>query len=329
MRRIVTGATPAALGVLVAAGVAVSASSAAAQSSFPSKPVRFIVVVAAGGGADFVGRLVAERLTPRLGEAVIVENKTGAGGNIATEYVARSPADGYTLLLTTNSHTMNPLIYKQPGYELKDFVPVIELCEGPSVLVTSTDSPFKTLKDVVDAARAKPGSLSYGSSGIGLPVHIATELFKQAANIDMVHIPFRGAGQSVQAAIGGQVPLVMSSISAAMPHILAHKLRPLAITGATRWPSLPDVPTMIESGYPGVVNTIWLGILAPQGTPPDVVARLNREIAAVLQTPDIAERMSKTGMAPVGKSPEAFAAMLKADQAANEKIAAQIGLKAD
>jgi tripartite-type tricarboxylate transporter receptor subunit TctC len=299
-----------------------------AQSTWPTRPVRVVIMVAAGGGADNVGRFIADRLTGRLGQAVVVENKTGAGGNIGTEFVARAPADGYTFLLTTNSHTLNPLIYQRAGYEKSDFASVIELCEGPIVLATAVKFPWKSLKDVVDEAKAKPGTLAYGSSGIGLPVHIAAELFKQAANIDLVHVPYKGAGQSVADAIGGQVPLVMASLSAVSPHIQTEKLRALGITGSTRWANAPDIPTMAEQGYP-VNQMTWLGILAPRGTPQPIVERMNREINAVLALPEVKERLLAQGFAPVGKSPADFDAMLDAETELHRKLVARLGLKAE
>ena len=299
-----------------------------AQTAWPTKPVRIVIMVAAGGGADNVGRFIADRLTGRLGQAVIVENKTGAGGNIGTEYVARSAPDGYTFLLTTNSHTLNPLIYQRAGYEKSDFVPVIELCEGPIVLATAVRFPYRSLKDVVDAAKARPGSLAYGSSGIGLPVHIAAELFKQAADIDVVHVPYKGAGQSVADAVGAQVPLVMASLSAVSPHIQSERLRALGITGASRWPNSPDIPTMAEQGYP-VMQMTWLGILAPRGTPGPIVERMNREINAILDLPDVRERLLAQGFAPAGKTPADFDAMLDADMELNRKLVAKLGLKSE
>ena len=318
------------LAALFAVMVALPSTNAYSQASYPSKPVRFVVVVAPGGGADAVGRILAARLSPKFGQSVVVENRTGAGGNIASEHVARSASDGYTLLLTSNNHNVNPLIYQRPGYDArKDFIPVVQLTQGPSVLVTPPDSGFNSLTELVDTARAKPKSLSYGSSGIGLPTHIATEMLKQAANIDIVHVPYKGAGLSLQDVLGKQIPLVMSSLSAAMPHIQAEKLRPLAMTGPTRWPSLPDVPTIAESGYPSVVSLVWLGILAPSGTPLSIVVQLNREIVAALSAPDIRDRITALGAVPVGGSPADFEAMLKADYEANEKIVARSGLKVD
>ena len=301
-----------------------------AQSRYPDRAVRLVATAAAGGGVDAIGRLIGEQLSHRLKQPVVVDNKGGAGGNIASQHVANSPADGYTLLLTSNSHTLNPLIYKNAGYHaIKDFMPLIKLSDGPEVLVTAADSLFKTLKDVVDASKAKPRSLSYGSSGIGGPVHMAMELLMSSANIDVVHAPYKGTGPSLQDALGGQIPLVMASATAAMPLIQSGKLRPLVLTGAVRIPSLPQVPTVVELGYPAAVHTAWVGIFAPTGTPPAIVTLLNREIAAVLAMPEIAQRFKDLATLPVGGTEAEFRTMVNADQALHEKLVARLGLKAD
>ena len=300
------------------------------SQAYPSKPVRFIVIVAPGGGLDATARHIAARLGPRLGQQVLVENRSGAGGNIAAQFVAHSAPDGYTLLLTSNGHTLNPLIYATPGYDpQKDFVPVMEITEGPVVLVTQPNAPFRTLKDVVDAARAKPDSLSYAHGGLGLPPHIAMEMFKQAANVQIANVAYKGAGPAVQDALGGHVPLAMLSLAGATPHIAAGRLRALASSGATRWPTLPDVPTIAELGYPDVVYLNWQGIFAPAGTPPEIVARLQREIVAVLAEDEVKEFLIGIGAAPVNSNPSDFDAMLKADYVANQKIVNKLKLKVD
>jgi tripartite-type tricarboxylate transporter receptor subunit TctC len=300
------------------------------QAAYPSKPVKLVLITPPGGGADSIGRIVAERLGAAMGQAVLPENRAGAGGNIASQYVAQAPADGYTLLLTANNHNVNPRIYKDAGYDARrDFVPVIQLSEGPSVLLTQPASPFKTLKDVVDAARAKPRQIAYGSAGFGQPVHIAMELLIEAARIELVHIPYKGAGPALTDALGGQIPLVMSSLSGATPHIAAGKLRALAVTGDVRWPALPEVPTMAELGYPKATHWLWLGILAPAATPAAIVERLNREINLVLADPAIRDRILALGTAPVGGSPAAFGKKLQADYEAVDELVARTGMKVE
>lgn len=299
--------------------------------TFPSKSVRIVTGYAAGGGADIVARLLAEQVGPKLGQQILVENRTGAGTNIASQFVARAAADGYTLLFTSNNHNLNAMIYASPGYDpVKDLIPVILVSEGPSLLATHPSTPFRSIQTLVDAARTKPGGLSYGSSGVGTPVHMAMELFKLAAGIDIAHVPYKGAGQSVVDAVGGHIPLVIGSIAAMKQHIDADKLRPLAVSTRTRSSSLPEVPTMAEAGFPDAVHTIWMGIVAPAGTPPDVVARLYREFAAALQLPAVRERLDKIGLpAAATSSPQDFEAQLKADFATSRKLVAHLKLKVE
>jgi tripartite-type tricarboxylate transporter receptor subunit TctC len=311
--------------------LAIVAPPASAQAdSYPSRPIRFIVIVAPGGGLDATARRLATRLSAKLGQQVIVENKVGAGGNIATQYVAKSPPDGYTFLLTSNGHTLNPLIYATPGYDWqKDFVPVMEITEGPVVIVTQPTSPYKTLKDVVDTARANPGKLSYAHGGLGLPPHIAMEMLNQAANVDIVNVAYKGAGPAVTDTLGGHVPLAILSLAGATPFIESGQLRALASSGAARWPTLPNVPTIAELGYPDVVYLNWQGIFAPVGTPPEIVARMQKEVSAVLAEPEVKDFLIGIGAAPVESNPTAFDAMLKADYLANQKIVNKLKLKVD
>ena len=314
----------------VAALMMLCASLAHGQATYPAKPIRLVLVVAAGGSADSVGRIVAERLAPALGQPVLVENRGGAGGNIASQLVAKAAPDGYTLLLTANNHNVNPRIYKDAGYDpRRDFMPVVQLSEGPSVLVTQPTSQFTTLGQLVEAARAQPRKIAYGSAGFGQPVHIATELFMAASRIQLVHVPYKGAGPALQDALGGQIPLVMSSLAGAMPHILAGKLRALAINGDTRWPALPDVATMAELGYPAATHWLWLGIVAPANTPAAIVDRFNREVDLVLRDAAIRDRLLALGTAPIGGSPAAFAKKLDADFNAVEELVARTGMKAE
>jgi tripartite-type tricarboxylate transporter receptor subunit TctC len=307
------------------------ASPHAHAQAYPAKPVRIVTGYAAGGGADIIARLLAEQIGPKLGQSVIVENRTGAGTNIASQFVARAAPDGYTLLFTANNHNLNAMIYANPGYDpVKDLIPVIQISEGPSLLAAHPGTPFRSLKDVIEAARAKPRGFSYGSSGVGTPVHMAMELLKISAGVDIVHIPYKGAGQSVIDAVGGHIPLVIGSIAAMKQHIDTDKLRPLAVSTRKRSPSLPDVPTMAESGFADAVHLIWLGIVAPTGTPPDIVARLYREFAAVLQLPGVRERLDKIGLPAAETSgPRDFEAMLRADFATSQKIVTHLNLKAD
>ena len=299
-------------------------------AAYPTKPVRFVVVTAPGGGLDVVGRIVADRLSRSFAQTVIVENRPGAGGNIASEYVAKGNNDGYTLLETTVNHHINSFIYKNPGYHpRKDFVAVVQLTEAPSVVVVNAQSPHRTFKDLLTAARAQPGKIVYGSGGNGQPTHVAMEMFKKAANIDFTHVPYKGGGPATMDLIAGQIPMAMSALPGMSQHLQSGALRVLAVTSEKRWPTLPDAPSIAESGYPGYSHMTWIGLLAPTGTPRDIILRLNKEVAAILMNPEVRQRIMTLGALPVGNSPAEFEAMLKADYEATQKLVAQIGLRVD
>jgi tripartite-type tricarboxylate transporter receptor subunit TctC len=313
--------------LIVAVGLA-GTHFAHAADPYPSKPIRIMVIVAPGGSADAVARLLAENLTARLGQSVIVENRPGAGGNIATQTVARAAADGYTLLLTANNHTINPSLFANAGYSIKDFVPVAQLMEGPSVFAVPADSPFQTLQDVLEEARKKPGQVSYGSAGVGIPSHIAGETLEKAAGVDLSHVPYRGSGPSLVDAIAGHLPLVCASLVAAMPHIESGKLRALAVTSLTRWPSTPGIPAASES-LPGYQHMTWLGLFAPREVPEEVVIRLNREVNAVLAQDEVRERVRHLGGEVMQKSPGEFATMIEKDFDESSQLVKEAGLRAE
>ena len=307
-----------------------TASIAQQTPEFPSKLVRIVCVNAPGGGLDIIGRVVADRLTKIIGQSVIVENRAGAGGNIASEYVARAPADGYTLLETTNNHNINAFIDKNPGYNpRRDFVAVTQLTEAPSVIVAGAQTSYRSLKDLIAAARAQPGKIAYASGGSGQPTHIAGEMFKKTANIDLVHVPYKGGGPATLDLVAGQVPVGMSALPSVRPHIQDGKLRALAVTSDKRWPTLPDTPSVAETGYPGYLHMTWIGILAPTGTPAAIIARLNKDIAAVLASADVRQRIITLGAEPVASTAAEFDAMLKAEYEATAKLVSEIGLKVD
>ena len=316
------------LRVALAASLAFGAIAAHADA-FPTKPLKIVVIVAPGGSADGVARLVAEHLGPRLGQPVVVENRPGAGGNIATQTVAQSAPDGHTLLLSANNHTINPSLFANAGYTIDQLVPVAELMEGPSVLAVATDSRFKSLQDVIEEAKKKPGQISFGSAGVGIPNHIAGEMLKKAAGIDMVHVPYRGSGPSMVDAIAGHLPVVSSSLVAAMPHLESGKLRALAVTSGKRWPSAPDIPAAAEFGLPGYAHMTWLGLFAPKGVPDDIVARLNREVNAVLALAEVRERVRKMGGEVMQKDAAEFDAMIRKDAASSAALVKEAGLKVE
>ena len=298
--------------------------------TYPRKPVRFVVVTAAGGGLDVVGRIVADRMTRTWGQTVIVENRPGAGGNIASEYVARGLNDGYTLLETTNNHNLNSFIYTKPGYDpRKDYMPVVQMTEAPSVVVVNAQSPYRGLKELIAAIRAAPGKIVYAHGGNGQPTHVAMEAFKAVAKLDIPPVVYKGGGPATLDLLSNQVPLSMAALPGMSQHLQSGALRALAITSPKRWPILPDVPTVAESGFAGYQHMTWIGLLAPVGTPQAVVLKVNKAVADALATPEVRQRILTIGALPVGKSPEEFAAMLNADYEATAKLVAQIGLKVD
>jgi tripartite-type tricarboxylate transporter receptor subunit TctC len=301
---------------------------AAAQAKYPDKPIRIVVIVAPGGSADAMARILSEKMSARMGQPVVVENKPGAGGNIAAEHVARATPDGYTLLLTANNHTLNPFLYDKANYAAKDFQAVSELMRGPSVLVTATSAPFNTLGEVIALARAPAAKLSYGSQGIGTPAHIAGELLKQAAQIDILHVPYKGGGPAITAAISGEVPLAITSLVAAMPHIKGGRLKAIAVTSSQRWKTAPDIPAAAET-VPGYSHMTWLGLLAPRATPQPIIDTLNREVGVVLNAPEVRERVQMLGGEPIGGSSAAFEQMLSTEVANTRALIKASGIQAE
>jgi tripartite-type tricarboxylate transporter receptor subunit TctC len=295
-----------------------------------TRPIRIVVIVAPGGSADLVARLLAEKLTSVSGRTYIVDNKPGAGGNLATEFVAQAPADGNTLLITTNNHTINPAIYAKVGYDpLKDFAPVMLIGRGPSVIAVHPSVKANTLQELLALARSKPGSLSYGSGGIGNPGNIQGELLKSLAHIDMVHVAYRGAGPAMADAVAGQIPVVFGSVASALPFMKAGKLRVLGVTSAKRTQLAPELPTIAEAGVPGYEYDLWWGILAPQKTPAAIVQQQNADLAKVMAMPEVREKLLANGIEPVGGSTSDFEQMLKADVEASYRLAKSANIKAE
>lgn len=303
--------------------------SAAAHAAWPERPIRIVIPSSPGGSADALGRLVGERLGRALGQPVIIENRGGGGGNIATENVAKAAPDGYSLLMTGNNHPLNVLLFARAPYKLEDFVPVIELTRGPSVFVAAKKAPFSTLQQLISQAKAKPDSIAFGSPGIGLPSHIAFELFQHDQAIKLVHAPYKGSGPSLADVMGGQIPLVTSTLAAAMPNITAGKVQALAVTSAKRWPSLPDVPTVAEITGTPYRHLTWLGILAPRGTPAAVVTKLNTEFNKALQDPELRRALATMGTDPVGGSAEDFGKMIDRELESSKALIRDAGLRAD
>ena len=297
--------------LLVMVAVAVLAGPAAAQN-YPNRPIKFVVPYPPGGGTDVVARIVNEPLATELGQPIIIDNRGGAAGNLGTDIVAKAPADGYTVLFTLSSHTINPKLYEKLPFDVEhDFVPVSLVALIPQILVVNPSVPITSVKELIAYAKANPGKLNYASVGIGSPGHIAGELFKLKTGIDMVHVPYKGGGPAVVDTIGGQVQLLFVSMPAAWQHVKSGRLRALAVTSAKRSVTAPDVPTIAESGVPDFVVDSWYGALAPAKTPPAVVAKLTAAFTKVLENPQVKERLLAQGAEAAPLPPPEFDRMMK------------------
>ena len=304
---------------IVAAAVAF-AGGAAAQT-YPSKPVRIVVPFAAGGAVDTLARMTGNKLSESMGQPVIIENRPGAGGNIASDVVAKSAPDGYTILQTTNGQAISPSLYRSLPYDAaKDLVPVTQLVSSGLVLVASTKVPATSLKELIALAKSKPGQLNYGTTGVGNPLHLTMEMLKRAAGIDMVAVPYRGDAPLNAALIAGQVDAAVLPIATSRGNIEAARIRGLAVTTAKRNPALPNLPTIAEAAIPGFDSGSWQGFFVAAGTPPEIVARIQQETAKALQSPDIQKRQAVVGNVTVGSTPQEFAALFKADMAKFARI---------
>jgi tripartite-type tricarboxylate transporter receptor subunit TctC len=293
------------------------AAPSAAQDKWPSKPITYIVPFAAGGTTDVLARVIASKLGPALGASVIVDNKPGAGGNIGSDYVAKSAPDGYTILGgTISSHAINVSLYPNMPYDpIKSFEPVTLIGTLPNVLVVNASSAYHNLKDLIAAAKAKPEALTFGSSGNGTSQHLSSELFQSMTGARMLHIPYKGSAPAMQALLGQQVDLVFENILAAVPLIQSGKLRALGVTSSKRASSLPDVPSLAEAGLPGYEIVSWQAVFAPAGTPQPIVQRLAAEIGKIINEPDVKSRLAGLGVEPSGAGPAELAALQKSEVA--------------
>ena len=313
---------------LVAVGLAAWATAPALAQDYPSKPVRIIVPFAPGGSADVFGRFIAQRLQESLGQTFIVDNRPGAGSVIGTDAVAKSAPDGYTLLLMSNTHTVNEsLIPNKPFQLMRDFVPIAPINASDLVLVAKPGLAANTLPELIKAAKAKPGDMSYASSGPGTPYHMAGELFKSMAGISMVHIPYKGSAGARSDVLGGQVEMMFDAIPTMAEYIKAGKVKALATTGKQRAATLPNVPTMAESGVPGYEATIWLGLMAPKGTPAAIVTRLNAEVGKVTSNPEVRRAWAAQGTAAMTMGVDEFTRYLNDDIAKWARIVKISGAK--
>jgi len=299
--------------------------------TWPSRPIRFTVPLPPGGANDLLARVFAERLQANLGQPVVVENKPGAGGNVGTEFVAKQPADGYSLLLSSNTHVLNVSFFAKLPYDpIRDFEPVTLVATIPFVLTVNSNLPVHDVKEFLAYARSHPGS-TYATAGIGTPHHLGAELLRTMTGIEITHVPYKGAAFLVPALLTGEVTFSVASISSLVPHFKSGKLRALAVASETRTPLLPDVPTIAEAGpLPGYAIDVWFGVLAPAGTPRPIVDRLNAEINRVLQDPQVVkERLNTVGLSPVGTTPERYMEIMKADLVKYAKITKDAGIKPD
>jgi tripartite-type tricarboxylate transporter receptor subunit TctC len=334
MHRVVTTAALPGLAVIrlaLAGLLAVALAPSSARADYPDRPIRIIVPYTPGGTVDVLARMIGPKLTEAWGQPVVIENRPGAGGNIGADFVAKSPADGYTLFLSTNAPlTINVALYKSVKYDpLKDFAPIIVAGENALLLVANPSVPANSLKELIALAKAKPGELSAGTSGLGTTAHLSLEQFNKLAGVKLTHIPYRGGAPSVQAAVAGEVPLTFTDIVPAVPLVRDGRLRALATTGARRAGVAPDVPTMAEQGLAGFNIVAWVGLVAPAGTPKDIVTKLNREVLKALNEPDLRGKLVAMGIDPIGNSPEEFSELLRTDVPRWKTIVTEAGITLD
>ncbi len=308
-----------------------AAAAQAVAQGYPAKPVKVVVPYPPGGGNDTLARLFAIKLSERMGQQFVVENRPGAGAMIGTEAAAKSPPDGYTILLSSiATHALSPNLYARVPYDpIRDFAPITLLGIAPTVLVVNNDLPAKDLAGLIAAAKAKPGSLAYASGGNGTPPHINGEVFKSVAGVDLLHVTYKGGGPALIDLMAGRVQVMLDTAASAMPHVRSGKLRALAISASKRSPEYPDLPTFAEAGLPQYDTNAWYSMHAPAGTPPEVVRRLNAELVAILKDPDVLARFKQLTTDPVGNTPEEFAVFVKAELDKYARIIKAAGIRLD
>ncbi len=304
--------------------------SAPAATGYPEKPIRFILGFPAGGGSDILARVIGQKLADAWGQQVVIDNRPGAGGNIAAEIAARSAPDGYTIYMgTSSSHAINVSLYRKLGYDPeKDFAPVSLIASAQNILVVHPSVPAKSVREFIAFAKQRPGQLSYASTGIGTAAHLAAELFKNMAGVDIVHVPYKGPA-AVTDVISGQVHLTFGRIAVVLPHVKSGRLRALAVTGARRSVLLPDLSTVAESGLPGFEVSPWFGVLVPTGTPSPIITKLNAGITGILKDPGVRERLAGEDFEPVISTPEQFASHIRAETMKWAKVIRAAGITAD
>ena len=323
--------TLALLACALASATLPAANAQAPAASWPSKPIRWVVPFPPGGAMDAIARTLGEKAGKTLGQPFVIENKPGAGGNIGADFVAKQPGDGYTLMITSIGMATNKPLYGKLSYDpIKDFAPVSLLAVVPNVLVTNATQPdVKTAKDVIAAARKAPGKLTYASAGNGTSIHLAGEVFTSLAQVDMLHVPYKGSGPAVSDLLGGQVNYMFDSITSARPHIESGKLRALGLTTAKRSKSLPNVPTLAEAGLPGYEVSPWFAVFMPAATPKDIVAKVNAALLEAMNDPDVVKRFETIGAEPVGSTPEEMAQHQARESERWTKLIQERGIKLD
>jgi tripartite-type tricarboxylate transporter receptor subunit TctC len=315
---------------LIAAAALMAASCAAGAQGYPAKPIRIIVPFSAGGAADLLTRMVGQRLQEAWGQGVIVENRTGANGNIGMEAVAKAAPDGYTLLQAPNGNVVvNPNLFAKLPYEIKDFAPITMIAKVENILVVNPGVPAKSVRELVTLAGAQPGKLSFVSPGVGSQAHLGGELLKLAAKIDIVHVPYKGVGPALNDLIGGQVTMMFAALPSALPHIKSGKLRALGLASLQRSAALPDMPTVAEQGFPGLEAVSWYSLLAPAGTPREIIDRVQGEVARMLAQPETREKLAGIGATAVGNTPEQFAAMIREESARYAELFKKANIRAE
>jgi tripartite-type tricarboxylate transporter receptor subunit TctC len=316
-----------ALRAACAALLAAAAAGTLAQG-YPGKPVRVVVPSSAGGGTDIVARIIAPRLSERLGQQIVIDNRPGAGTMIGIEVAAKSPPDGYTLLVAPSTLALNPAVYKKVPYDaLRDFAPITQIVGSTSIIVVHPSIPVKTVKELIAFARARPGQMNYASAGSGTYPHMTMELFNSTAGVKMVHIPYKGTAPAMIDMLAGHISVMAATVLTGMPQIRAGRLRPLGITSLARSAAAPEIPTVAESGLPGFESVQWYGALVPAQTPKEIVARLHGEMTRVLQMPEVRERFLADGTDPVGNTPDEFGRYIRDETVKWAKVAREAGIK--
>lgn len=290
--------------------------------NYPSRPIRFIVPFSAGGSNDIIGRIVSDKLHEAAGQTVVVDNRGGAGGFIGTDAVIRSPPDGYMLMIgATSTMAANPSLYVSKNFDpTRDLTAVMQIATGPFVLAVPSSLPIKSVKDLIALAREKPGTINFGSSGVGSSLQLTAELFKSMAKIDILHVPYKGLAPALVDLVAGRIQIVFSDMAGLLPYVQSGSLRALAVTSAERWPDLPEIPSMAEAGVPGYEATSWYGVLGPAKLPPDIVNYLNGKLKQIMTTPEMKEKLASLGVLPVTGTPEEFNAYIKSEVAKWRKV---------